>query len=34
MAGLAQTWSDPQGGEIETGCIVTTTANGADLRDP
>ncbi len=28
MAGLAQTWSDPQGGEIETGCVVTTPANG------
>ena len=28
MAGLAQTWSDPQGGEIDTGCVVTTPANG------
>lgn len=28
MAGLAQTWSDPQGGEVETGCVITTPANG------
>ena len=29
MAGLVQTWSDPLGGEIETGCNITVAANGA-----
>jgi len=27
FAGLYETWSDPTGGEIDTACIVTTTAN-------
>lgn len=27
FAGLYETWSDPTGGEIDTGCIVTTAAN-------
>ena len=27
FAGLYETWSDPSGGEIDTACIVTTTAN-------
>ena len=27
LAGLWETWSDPTGGEIDTACIVTTTAN-------
>jgi len=29
LAGLYETWSDPNGGEIDTACIVTTGANGA-----
>ena len=29
FAGLWETWSDPQGGEVDTGCIITTSANGA-----
>jgi putative SOS response-associated peptidase YedK len=28
FAGLYETWSDPTGGEIDTACIITTTANG------
>jgi len=28
MAGIWETWSDPQGGEIDTAAIVTTDANG------
>ena len=27
FAGLYETWSDPNGGEIDTACIVTTPAN-------
>ncbi len=27
FAGLMETWSDPSGGEIDTACIITTTAN-------
>jgi putative SOS response-associated peptidase YedK len=27
FAGLTETWSDPNGGEIDTACIVTTPAN-------
>lgn len=27
FAGLMETWSDPAGGEIDTACIVTTSAN-------
>ena len=27
FAGLYETWSDPTGGEIDTACIVTTSAN-------
>jgi putative SOS response-associated peptidase YedK len=27
LAGLYETWSDPTGGEIDTACIVTTSAN-------
>lgn len=27
FAGLYETWSDPNGGEIDTACIVTTQAN-------
>ena len=27
FAGLAETWSDPTGGEIDTACIVTTAPN-------
>jgi putative SOS response-associated peptidase YedK len=27
FAGLFETWSEPGGGEIDTACIVTTTAN-------
>ena len=27
LAGLYETWSDPSGGEIDTACIVTTSAN-------
>jgi putative SOS response-associated peptidase YedK len=27
MAGLWETWSDPQGGEVDTACIVTVAAN-------
>jgi putative SOS response-associated peptidase YedK len=29
FAGLFETWSDPLGGEVDTGCIITTSANGA-----
>ena len=29
FAGLWETWSDPQGGEVDTACIITTSANGA-----
>ncbi len=29
FAGLWETFVDPSGGEIDTACIVTTTANGA-----
>jgi len=28
FAGLMETWSDPNGGEIDTACIITTFANG------
>ena len=31
FAGLYETWSDPQGGEIDTGCIITTSANAATV---
>lgn len=31
LAGLYETWSDPQGGEIDTGCVFTTPANGVAL---
>ena len=31
LAGLYETWSDPQGGEVDTGCIVTTSANAATV---
>lgn len=31
FAGLWETWSDPQGGEVETGCMITTSANGATV---
>lgn len=31
FAGLYETWSDPQGGEIETGCVITTSANAATV---
>ncbi len=27
LAGLYETWSDPQGGDIDTGCVITTPAN-------
>jgi putative SOS response-associated peptidase YedK len=27
LAGLFETWSEPGGGEIDTACIITTTAN-------
>ncbi len=27
FAGLMETWSDPNGGEIDTACIITTAAN-------
>jgi putative SOS response-associated peptidase YedK len=27
FAGLMETWSDPSGGEIDTACIITTSAN-------
>ena len=27
FAGLYETWSDPSGGEIDTACIITTSAN-------
>ena len=27
FAGLMETWSDPSGGEIDTACIITITAN-------
>ena len=29
LAGLWETWSGPNGEEVDTGCIVTTAANGA-----
>ena len=29
FAGLHETWSDPNGGEIDTACIVTTAPNKA-----
>ncbi len=28
FAGVMETWSDPNGGEIDTACIITTFANG------
>jgi putative SOS response-associated peptidase YedK len=31
FAGLYETWSDPQGGEVDTGCIITTSANAATV---
>ncbi|MCC0004388.1 MAG: SOS response-associated peptidase [Methylobacteriaceae bacterium] len=31
FAGLWETWSDPQGGEVETGCMITTCANAATV---
>jgi putative SOS response-associated peptidase YedK len=31
FAGLWETYADPSGGEIDTVCIVTTTANGATV---
>ena len=27
LAGLYETWMDPNGGEIDTACIITTAAN-------
>ena len=29
FAALGETWSDPNGGEIDTACIITTAANAA-----
>ncbi len=29
FAGLMETWSDPNGSEIDTGCIITTAANSS-----
>jgi putative SOS response-associated peptidase YedK len=31
FAGLWETYADPSGGEIDTACIVTTSANGATV---
>ncbi|MFT4097105.1 MAG: SOS response-associated peptidase [Rhodoblastus sp.] len=31
FAGLWETWSDPQGGEVDTGCLITTSANAATI---
>lgn len=31
FAGVWETWSDPQGGEVDTGCIITTSANAATV---
>ncbi len=28
FAALGETWSDPNGGEVDTACIITTDANG------
>jgi putative SOS response-associated peptidase YedK len=35
FAALGETWSDPNGGEIDTACIITTQANNAtgDVHD-
>ena len=32
FAGLYETWCDPSGGEIDTACIVTTSANSLAAR--